>query len=308
MGIYTYKVDNNTFFELLIHTLKNGKNNYEEKILKLINGGYCHVVPNYPEVPIRSNSLMFTTILITKYQEEMEIYNRYKTNSLVIGATICFYISDSEFKITPFLEKKLKILCNKLINANSGLKINHIVFEPIIKPKNFNSLNIDESTNDLSNKIIKEILPPDIKEKGNEMAEIYLYLYCVENSLRLFIEKIAKENHGNSYFESLNTNSKIKEAIKYRKKEEVKKKWLGFRGDSEVFYLDFKDLAVLIRENWNLFKDYFPDQGFILPKIEEMADQRNIIAHNGYVFKNKRNLIKVYYENILDQIDGTFEE
>lgn len=34
--------------------------------------------------------------------------------------------------------------------------------------------------------------PDEIKTKGVEMSEVYLYLYCIENSLRIFIDEIIK--------------------------------------------------------------------------------------------------------------------
>ncbi|CAH1213252.1 hypothetical protein PAECIP111893_03655 [Paenibacillus plantiphilus] len=70
------------------------------------------------------------------------------------------------------------------------------------------------------------------------------------------------------------------------------KKWLSVRGDSKLFYLDFKDLATIINNNWDIFKDYFPSQDFIIPKIKEMADCRNLIAHNSLIDETERNVIK----------------
>lgn len=149
---------------------------------------------------------------------------------------------------------------------------------------------------------ISEILPDDIIKKGKEMAEIYFYLYCVENSLRLFIEKVALNKLGENYFEKLQINSNIEKNIKGRKRKEEKNKWLGVRGDSELFYLDFEDLEKIIMNNWDLFKDYFPNLNWITSKLSEMADCRNLIAHNSFIDEDGRNLLRTYYVNILKQI------
>ena len=84
-------------------------------------------------------------------------------------------------------------------------------------------------------------------------------------------------------------------------------KWLSVRG-TELFYLDFKDLGAVINNNWEIFKDYFPSQDFILPKLNDMAECRNKIAHNSYVDDIERNLMKTYYNVILRQISNSVEE
>lgn len=61
-------------------------------------------------------------------------------------------------------------------------------------------LDLEQNTNSISARIINDILPEDVKIKGYHMAEVYTYLYSVENSLRLFIEKVCKEKYGESYF------------------------------------------------------------------------------------------------------------
>ena len=71
---------------------------------------------------------------------------------------------------------------------------------------------------------------------------------------------------------------------------------------------DFKDLGNLIDSNWELFKNYFPNRDFIIPKLNEMADCRNLIAHNSYIGDTERNLIKTYYNVILKQISETSNE
>lgn len=86
------------------------------------------------------------------------------------------------------------------------------------------------------------------------------------------------------------------------KKSIESKKWLSFNENSDIFYLDFKELGDIIRENWDDFKSYFEDQSAILTKIEEIAAVRNLIAHNSYIGSLERTMLKLYYEMILKQI------
>ena len=55
----------------------------------------------------------------------------------------------------------------------------------------------DESIADAIADIVQQVdygnlnlLPNDIQNKGREMSDVYLYLYCIENSIRIFIAEI----------------------------------------------------------------------------------------------------------------------
>lgn len=189
-------------------------------------------------------------------------------------------------------------ICDKLIPAEVGYDVKSVSFS-IDLTKDYDLeedliLDLENNVDRISAKVLEEILPNDIKIKGYYMAEIYAYLYAVENSLRLFIMKVAGEN--------LLISSQLKRNIDIRKEKERENKWLSIRGSEDIFYLDFKDLVTIIDNNWVIFKNYFPDQGFIIPKIKEMAECRNHIAHNSYIDKDECNLIKTYYSVILKQI------
>jgi len=136
------------------------------------------------------------------------------------------------------------------------------------------------------------------------MAQVYLCLYCVENSLRSFIELVARDKLGDDYFDQLTLNKDIKEKIASRKTQESTNRWLRLRGDSEIFYLNFEDLGTIIRNNWNIFSKYFPNQNWITTKIEDLAKCRNLVAHNSFVGDHERDLIRVYYTSILRQLDS----
>ena len=50
------------------------------------------------------------------------------------------------------------------------------------------------------------------------MAEVYLYLYCMENSLRLFIENTAQKGYGTDWFKKLHISKSIRNNIKLSKR------------------------------------------------------------------------------------------
>ncbi|OPY27258.1 MAG: hypothetical protein A4E27_00582 [Methanobacterium sp. PtaU1.Bin242] len=190
--------------------------------------------------------------------------------------------------------------------AEVGFDVTYVEFSPVLAENTTQKSlieDLEDTTSTLSEEIIKELLPLDVKQNGREMAEVYLYLYVVENSLRLFTEKIGLNKFGDNYFDKLNLNKDIKKKIQGRKEKENKNKWLSIRGDSELFYLDFEDLNFIIQNNWSIFKPYFPDQNWITTKIKELASCRHLVAHNSLIDDHGRNVIKTYYTSILRQLE-----
>jgi hypothetical protein len=160
---------------------------------------------------------------------------------------------------------------------------------------------IDISTS-LANNASGFTLPSDILTKVHEMSEIYLYLYIVENFLRLFIENVCKSLYGDQYFSTILVSKEVKKSLSIRKSEEARNQWISVRGGSELFYLDFKDLGDIIINNWTVFSGFFPDQAWIKTKIDELANCRNLVAHNSVVGDHEQDVIRVNFKSILRQI------
>lgn len=229
------------------------------------------------------------------------------------AAYITFYVNPANIDLLDVDETKslLRRICDELIPPDVGFDIKSVSFT-LDLTKDFELeddliLDLEKNTNTISAKIINDILPEDIKIKGYHMAEVYTYLYAVENSLRLFIEKVFMNFYGEDYFSKINVTRALRDTISNRKEKAASNKWLSVRGN-ELFYLDFKDLGSLIDNNWEQFKAYFPNRDFIIPKLNEMAECRNLIAHNSYIGEIERNLIKTYYNVILKQIVEGFKD
>ena len=209
------------------------------------------------------------------------------------------------------IEEELRQICHKLIPDYVGFDVKSVSFiMDLSKELDLEDdilTDLERQINRISNSALPELLPEDVKLKGYKMAEVYTYLYSVENSLRLFIEKVCNKVHGDDFFNKLIIPSRTRNTLSQRKEDAFSKKWLSIRGDSDLFYLDFRDLGLIIDSNWEIFKDYFPNQDFILPKIKEMADCRNLIAHNSLVHETEINLIRTYYNVILKQLSETLK-
>ena len=215
----------------------------------------------------------------------------------------CLSVPKIIFK--KFDEETLNILkdtFNSVLPKNSGYFISSIEL----------SLKFDDEItleDDLLTKIQGTIknqllyLPSDLIEKGREMAEWYVYFYAIENSLRLFIEKVAKNKYGDNYMDHLTLTRGVQNKIETRKKQEGNHLWVPLRGGTDLYYTDFVELGLIIQSNWEIFKDHFPNLEFIKTKIEELNVLRNMVAHFSYLNDAEKQIVIAYYSIIIAQIN-----
>jgi len=283
---FTYEPpDFNSFFKALLVRMKaDGL----KEIAELLEGGSCEIVHYGQFSRKRWNAYRTEIILrvpIEKYEEVLS-------------------------KITPKIKQKIVTMADEIMPKNAGLDVMEISLTPSLEATSLErSLisDIEVSPKRLLKGISQEILPKDIIEKGKEMADVYVYLYCVENAMRLFIEKVARNAYGDDFFDRLKISKDPNKKLKSRKEDERKNKWLPIRGDSDIFYLDFQDLGSLIRDNWELFEEYFPSQDWIVTKIKDLSKCRNLVAHNSYIGQEERDLVRSYFNTIMKQIGLTFQ-
>lgn len=188
-----------------------------------------------------------------------------------------FYIPQDKFgenasNLTDIKEVLLKV-SRSVMPPNAGYDVMEINISPNL---NTTRNNILDGVIIATDQAKLDILSDEIKQKGKEMSELYVTIYCVENSLRNFIDTILSNALGENYFTVITVPSDIAKGISTRKKEEKQNKWLPLRGDKDIYYLDFIDLTKLIQNNWEFFKTYFPSQGWISTKIDE--HERDIIV------------------------------
>ena len=129
--------------------------------------------------------------------------------------------------------------------------------------------------------------------------------YLTDDSMKHNDMKIT-ENINGDIFAILNLPGNVKKSILSRKEQEKKNRWISVRGDSILFYLDFKDLGALILNNWDLFKDDFPGQSWVSTKIEELGNCRNLVAHNSFIGSHERDVIRVNFNSIINQLSTAF--
>lgn len=257
-------------------------------------------------------------------KSESDMYNLLKDSTCEIDAsgsfsrkrwdamytTIYFYIPADKFSSFSIDEKsKARLIdyCDTIMPKNTGLDVMQIEFSPSVEDV-FDNGTLEDNLNEISHSIgVTERfrLPDDILNKGKEMAEVYLYLYAIENYIRLFIEKVGIDTYGQDYFSNFTVPKSIRESINGRKRTEEKIRWVRIRGDSELFYLDFIELNTLIQNNWEVFKNYFPDQAWISSKLQELYRIRILVAHNSYVGEHERDILRVNFRSIVNQLNAS---
>lgn len=279
MADFTYEIpDEKKFFGAVQQILSKNTGQKEKQISDKLKGGKCSIVSG------------------SQYSRQR--WNAYNTS-------VHFYVSieNLEYFDKDAITTLLKI-CDLVMPKDAGYDIQNVEIAPILNDIPFDATltnDLEDIQNSTSNQTF-QLLPYDIKEKGKEMSEVYIYLYCVENSLRLFIEKIFLNKIGSDYLTKINISVYVKKSIQIRKDAEQKNQWISIRGNSDLFYLDFKELSTLIINNWDFFKEYFPDQHWLNVKIDELGNCRNLIAHNSYVSTLERDVIRLNYNQIFKQI------
>jgi len=233
-------------------------------------------------------------------------YSRSRWDAMYTSVTFQIPMKEYESIVIGEEEKRILIgICDKVMPPDAGLDVMNVNITPLLEGEENQSLeqDLEQVSNSLQSVAAEFTLPADILDKGKEMADAYLYLYGVENYLRLFVEKVAEDCYGTDYFGRLKISTSVKNGIVNRKEAEAKNNWISVRGDSELFYLDFKELGDVMLNNWELYKPYFPDQPWISSKIAELGNCRNLVAHSSYLGEHERDVIRVNFNSIVRQLN-----
>src|SRR5574341_761283 len=140
------------------------------------------------------------------------------------------------------------------------------------------------------------LLPDKVLKEAKDMAEkVYPLLYFFENSAREVINRVMRHAHGDNWWDTdTKVSSDIRRTVKDRISKEDKNPWHGKRGVHPIYYTDLEHLGLIVKNNWPLFKNIFPDQEWFLQRIKEISHSRNPVAHMNPLSKADIERIKVY--------------
>lgn len=254
---------------------------------------------------LRENGQSFLLEVVTNSKVTISSTSIYSKQRWDAYATLVYcevepaYYDKNEAELEkPEWSQSLVQYCDDAMPEIVGFDITRVILSRKV-PANRDTDVLDEALANIENlgNIVGKHIPQDVGVKGREMSEVYYYLYVIENFMRIFIES--------RFLESGTTPSipkAIADKVTGRKTEERKKQWIGMRGTSDFFYMDFDELRQIIANNWPVFKSSFEDEQWITMKLKDLATIRNRVAHNSYVEEHERNVILTNFESIIRQL------
>lgn len=151
---------------------------------------------------------------------------------------------------------------------------------------------------------IQRALSFDLLEKSKIqnatlMSYVYVALHSLENMIRDFVVKQLSEQFNEEWTDKI--PSKIKKNAESRKQNEEKIKW-HTRREHDYMYWQFGDLAQIIVDNWESFKDIVPNQHWVNNILGNLEISRNVIMHGGVLERNDIERIGMSIRDWIRQI------
>ncbi len=144
--------------------------------------------------------------------------------------------------------------------------------------------------------LLEALSPFGVKRRNDalEMARLYSVLHAFENEVRSLIRDTLDETVGANWWDTEAVPSKVRSIAESRQKTAEKDSWLeGAKGD-RLEFVDFGDLASIIIQNWEHFKDAMPSQDWIRQRMTELEKARNFVAHNRMLLPSEFQRIYMY--------------
>ncbi len=168
-----------------------------------------------------------------------------------------------------------------------------------LSKKGINVDNFKESQEILH--VIEDDFSGTIWYAANRMSSIYKALFCVENTIRLFIVDRLSERKGSDWWEDCVSN-KIKTDVEKLKADEIKNKYMAPRSSNNVDYTLLGNLTQIIINNWDDFSDIIPNQAWLNSRVGDLERCRNVIMHTGTLDDYDIDRIEIIIRDIIRQI------
>jgi len=181
-------------------------------------------------------------------------------------------------------------------------KIRDFVFRGLLfesEAEGFRSAGIQVGVDDAQaeEQLLMEALAPfGVKRRRDslEMARLYAVLHAFENEVRSLIRDTLDEKVGLNWWDSAAVPSGVRKVADSRIKTAQKDSWLEGAKSDRLEYVEFGDLAAIIFENWEHFKDWMPTQEWIKQRMTELEKARNFVAHNRMLLPSEFQRIYMY--------------
>ena len=118
----------------------------------------------------------------------------------------------------------------------------------------------------------------EVRREASRMAQHYEIFYCLEKSIRSFVEEMLEEEEGASWWDSGRVPNKIHQDVVNRIKREVDS-GITRRSDDSIDYTTFGELGEIIKSNWDVFGSVLNSPKAVERVMGNLNTVRNPIAH-----------------------------
>ena len=153
---------------------------------------------------------------------------------------------------------------------------------------------------DVAAAVSLDLLDVEFVDGAKKMAAVYTAVAAFENSVRKLISTRLLEEIGEKWWASV--SDRIRQRAESRQIEESKNRYHAQRGDALINYTDLRDLASIIRNNWQIFEAYFPTIEWIDSVFSVMERSRNVIMHSGMLDKEDVHRLGIYIRDWIKQV------
>jgi Swt1-like HEPN len=153
---------------------------------------------------------------------------------------------------------------------------------------------------------VQRVLPledfsAEIRRAALRALPAYLAFFCIENAVRELVTERMTEAKGASWWDN-GASTELRKKVETRQEKEGNNRWHIRRGAQEIYYTDFGDLMSIMRNNWAVFEDLFPDQNWIANRLSELEASRNIIAHSNTLDDRELTRVRMYLQDWSRQV------
>jgi len=185
----------------------------------------------------------------------------------------------------------------KSLGEEDRLSLQYLKSKPAIEEKK----ELKRRPPRLKVKQIKPSFESTFIESAKINAEIYPYIYILENELRMLIlEKFSGDKDW--WYNKKFVKEEIQNYAKHIQEAEKKYVWLPKRADHPIYYVGLSELLKIIEKNWGRFKNVFKDLGNLRTWINEVVPIRNLVAHNIKTQIEERRNVEIRTKYILTLI------
>lgn len=144
-------------------------------------------------------------------------------------------------------------------------------------------------------KITDPILHDTKIQEAKAMAEMYPFLYILENSIRQVIDQVMISKHGKNWWNS-QAPSGLEKKVAGRMASEKKNSWHQRRGSRPIDYLNLNQLPALMRKiEQDVVPNIIPSIDWFTQLVNEIYQSRCVVCHMNPLAQHNIQAVKLKF-------------